>query len=144
MVNRSTSVVPAVLGNTVAIKGEITGSEDLVINGVVQGSVALGGYIVTVGPEGRVTADIYASEVEIEGTVEGDIVSEERITIRSNGVVDGNIKAPRIVLEEGCQFKGSVAMDSPAARDSYSSGIVDIDTGNVEQTPGAYVIKKLE
>ena len=130
---RSTAVTgrsgssPAILGNTVAIKGEISGNEDLVINGQIEGSVTLGGYVVTVGPEGRVTADVFASEVEVEGAIEGDIVAEEKITIRAEGKVIGNIKAPRVVLEEGCQFKGSVAMDT-TARDSYSSGIVDIET----------------
>ncbi len=133
---------PALLGNTVSIKGEITGSEDLVINGVVQGSVALGGFIVTIGTEGRVTADLYASEVEVEGSVEGDIVAEDKITIRSNGIVTGNIKAPRVVLEEGCQFKGSVAMDTEAARDSYSSGIVDIETEPTTDTPSSFIVNK--
>lgn len=136
------STSPAVLGNTVSIKGEITGSEDLIINGVVQGSVALGGFIVTIGTEGRVTADLYASEVEVEGSVEGDIVADDKITIRANGVVSGNIKAPRIVLEEGCQFKGSVAMDSDSTRDSYSSGIVDIDTDPAEETPSSFIVSK--
>jgi len=141
LVQRSSST-PAVLGNTVTIKGEITGSEDLVINGHVEGSVSLGGNIVTIGDEGRVIADLYASEVEVEGTVDGDIVAEDKITIRSEGTVTGNIKAPRIVLEEGCQFKGSVAMDSSANRDSYSAGIVDIDTDPVSQTPSSYIVGK--
>jgi len=141
LVNRS-STTPAVLGNTVTIKGEITGSEDLVINGHVEGSVSLGGYIVTIGSEGRVIADLYASEVEVEGSVDGDIVAEDKITIRAEGIVSGNIKAPRIVLEEGCQFKGSVAMDSDSSRDSYSSGIVDIETEPVSQTAASYIVNK--
>lgn len=99
------------IGPSIEIKGTVTGDEDLVIQGKVEGSVELGAHELTVGESGRVKADITARTVRIDGEVAGDIRGNEKVVISKSGNVRGNIIAPRMTLEDGAIFKGSIDMD---------------------------------
>jgi cytoskeletal protein CcmA (bactofilin family) len=101
----------AVIGPRIKINGDVSGEENLVIEGHVSGSVMLKEYRVDVGPSGEVKADIHAKVVKIDGIVEGDVEASEIATISRTGNVRGNIKAPRMTLEDGAKFKGSIDMD---------------------------------
>lgn len=102
----------ALIGALITIKGEMTGEEDLVIHGHVEGKITLKKHRVTVGKKGKVKADIYGKIISIEGELQGNLFGEERIVIRQSGVVNGNLIAPRVTLEDGAKFKGSIDMDS--------------------------------
>ena len=101
----------AVIGPRIRIKGDVTGDENLLIEGRVDGKVSLGEYRVDVGPAGQVYADIEAKVVKVDGEVQGDITGSEKVIISRSGNVRGNIKAPRMTLEDGAKFKGSIDMD---------------------------------
>jgi cytoskeletal protein CcmA (bactofilin family) len=105
------------IGPTIEIKGTVSGDEDLVIEGKVEGSVELGSHQVTVGQSGKVNADIQAKVVNIDGEVSGDLTGAEKVVISKSGKVRGNIVAPRVTLEDGAIFKGSIDMD-PGEADS--------------------------
>lgn len=104
----------AVIGSSIRIRGEVSGDEDLVIQGRVDGSVDLDQNTVTVGPDGEVTADITGRTITVEGRVEGDLTAEEQIVLRSSARVEGDIRAPRVVLEDGAHFRGGVQMGDAA------------------------------
>lgn len=115
---KQTSGRMAVIGPRIKINGDISGEENLSIEGQVEGSVKLRDYRVDVGPAGIVKANIDAKVVKIDGTVEGDIVAGEMATISRSGNVKGNITAPRMTLEDGAKFKGAIDMnpgDAPKA-----------------------------
>ncbi|MFK8050189.1 MAG: polymer-forming cytoskeletal protein [Halioglobus sp.] len=99
------------IGSSIVIKGTVTGDEDLTIEGKVEGTIDLKSNVVSVGPSGRVKADISAKIVNIEGEVAGDISGNEKVVISKSGNVKGNIVAPRVTLEDGAIFKGSIDMD---------------------------------
>ncbi|TXS92706.1 polymer-forming cytoskeletal protein [Parahaliea maris] len=99
------------IGPSIKIKGEVTGDEDLVIRGSVDGTIDLSSHEVTVGESGKVKADIKARTVIINGEVTGDITGGEKVIIAKTGHVRGNIIAPRMTLEDGAVFKGSIDMD---------------------------------
>lgn len=101
----------AVIGETIKIKGEVSGEENLLIEGNVVGSVALKGHDLTIGQKGAVEADLAAKTVKVEGQVTGDIKGEEKVVITQTGRVRGNITAPRVTLEDGAKFKGAIDMD---------------------------------
>ena len=108
----------AVIGPRIKINGDVSGEENLVIEGQVEGSIHLKQYRVDVGPSGIVKANIDAKIVKIDGTVEGDIEASEMATISRTGNVRGNITAPRMTLEDGAKFKGSIDMDPGDAPES--------------------------
>lgn len=99
------------IGPSIEIKGTVTGDEDLLIQGKVEGSIDLGAHEVTVGESGKVNADITARTVRIDGEVAGDVRGNEKVLISKTGNVRGNIIAPRMTLEDGAIFKGSIDMD---------------------------------
>lgn len=99
------------IGQSIKIKGEITGSEDLVIRGTVEGTVDLTDHEATVGETGKVKADIKGKTVTINGEVTGDVSGGEKVIISKTGRVRGNIVSPRVMLEDGAVFKGSIDMD---------------------------------
>ena len=105
------------IGPSIKIKGEVTGEEDLLIQGKVEGTITLKDQELSVGESGRVTADISARVIKIEGEVTGDTAGSEKVVIARSGNVRGNIVAPRVTLEDGAIFKGSIDMDpgEPAA-----------------------------
>jgi cytoskeletal protein CcmA (bactofilin family) len=100
----------AFIGPTILIKGDLTGEEDLLIEGQLEGKVELRRNSVTVGKNGRIKADIYGKIIVIEGNVEGNLYGEEQLIVRQSGTIRGNIVAPRVALEDGCNFKGSIDM----------------------------------
>ena len=100
----------AAIGPSIVVRGDITGEEDLLIQGRGEGSLDLPKNDLTVGPDGKVKADLKALKIEVQGEVTGDMNGTDRIVIRRSGTVEGNIVAPRVVLEDGCRFKGSIDM----------------------------------
>lgn len=108
----------ATIGRSITIRGEVEGDEDLLIQGRVDGSVDLKDQSVTVGREGRVKANITGRVVAVEGEVEGDLRANEQVVLRSSARVQGDITAPRVVLEDGANFRGLVDM-----ADSSQSGV---------------------
>lgn len=113
----------ATIGPSIFIKGDLTGEEDLVVEGRVEGKVDLKQNNVTVGKNGRVKADIFGRVVTIEGEVDGNVFAREQAILRQSGAIRGNITAPRVILEDGSRFKGSIDMEPPkenASAGSYS------------------------
>ncbi len=100
----------ATIGSSITIRGDVTGDEDLLIQGRVDGSIDLKQHSVTVGQEGQVKADISGRVIAIEGRVEGNLKAEEQVILRSSAYVQGDIVAPRVVLENGARFRGGVDM----------------------------------
>jgi cytoskeletal protein CcmA (bactofilin family) len=101
----------AVIGRSIQINGDLRGGEDLRIEGDVTGTVELKNSALTIGKEGRVKADVYARSIAVDGETKGDLYAAERVTIHVNARVQGNIIAPKISIEEGAHFKGSIEMD---------------------------------
>jgi len=101
----------AVIGPSITIKGDVTGEEDLVIQGRVDGKVDLAQHHVTVGANGRIKANVLGHSVTVEGSVEGDVHAEEQIVIRKAANVRGNLAAPRVTIEDGATFQGSIDME---------------------------------
>jgi cytoskeletal protein CcmA (bactofilin family) len=113
----------ATIGPSIFIKGDLTGDEDLVIEGRVEGKVDLQQNNVTIGRNGRVKADVYGQTVIVEGEVDGNVFAGEQAILRQAGAIRGNITAPRVVLEDGSRFKGSIDMESPKdSGRSHASG----------------------
>jgi len=104
----------AVIGRSIQINGDLRGGEDLRIEGDVTGTVELKNSALTIGKEGRVKADVYARSIAVDGETKGDLYAAERVSVHVNARVQGNIIAPKVSIEEGAHFKGSIEMD-PAA-----------------------------
>lgn len=123
---RATSAAPvAVIGPSLVVRGEVTGDEDVLVRGRVEGAINLPQNRVVVGHDGRVFANIHAAEVEINGYVEGDIRGDEHVAVHETGDVVGNISAPRVSLEDGARFRGAIDMDvKPEARKGVAKPIV--------------------
>jgi cytoskeletal protein CcmA (bactofilin family) len=98
----------AVIGPNMLVIGKVESSEDLYIDGEVRGTLQADNCRLTIGPNGRATAGARAREVDIQGRVEGDVVTDEKIAIRKGGQLVGDIKAAGIVIEDGAYFKGSI------------------------------------
>lgn len=107
----SATKTSAVIGTKIQIKGNIIGDENLIIEGKVDGTVEVRSKDLTIGQSGQVNANVTARIVKIDGTVKGDITGLEKVTISKTGKVQGNIVAPRVTLEDGAKFKGSIDMD---------------------------------
>src|SRR4051812_28560006 len=102
------------IGKSVVIKGELNGSEDLTIEGQVEGTIQLRDHILTIGPNGKIKAQIFAKAVIVLGAVTGNVTASEKVDIRDNGSVDGDIISPRVAIAEGAHFRGSVDMQRKA------------------------------
>ena len=102
----------AVIGPSITVKGDVSGDENLVIQGRVEGTVSLPQHNVTIGSTGKVTADIRGNMVIVEGQVNGDIRAQEQIILRHTAKVEGSISAPRVALEDGAVFRGGIEMDA--------------------------------
>jgi cytoskeletal protein CcmA (bactofilin family) len=94
------------IGKSVSIKGEVSGSEDLYVDGQLEGSVKLDGNSLTIGPNGRVHANVVAKNVTVGGQLDGNILASERTEMRKSAVVNGDVQTRRIAIEEGAYFKG--------------------------------------
>jgi cytoskeletal protein CcmA (bactofilin family) len=111
----------AVIGASIHIDGDVRGEEDLLIEGEVNGTVQLKNNSLTIGPQGKVRADVYAHSVYVDGYLEGDLYGSERVHIRKSAQVRGNVTSPRVSLEDGAKFKGSIEMDPQAVQASGAS-----------------------
>lgn len=105
----------AVIGRSIRINGDLHGNEDVRVEGDVTGIIKLKKHTLTIGAEGKIHADVYAKAVTVDGLMEGDMYGSERISIRKSAQVRGNITAPRVILEDGARFKGSIEMDPKVA-----------------------------
>ncbi len=112
----------AAIGSSILVKGDLSGEEHLLIQGRVEGQITLNGNNLTVGSRGRVKADIHAKVISIEGEVRGNLFGEEKIVIRKTGNVKGNLVAPRVSLEDGATFKGSIDMGVKPAQENPVGG----------------------
>src|SRR6195256_4225204 len=98
------------IGKSVVIKGELNGSEDLTIEGHVEGTIQLKEHVLTIGPNGRIKAQVFAKSVIVLGEVQGNVSASDKVDIRDNGSVEGDIVSPRVAIAEGAHFRGSVDM----------------------------------
>jgi len=118
------------IGKSVVIKGELNGSEDLTIEGQVEGTIQLKDHILTIGPNGKIKAQIFAKAVIVLGSVNGNVSASEKVDIRDNGSVDGDIISPRVAIAEGAHFRGSVDMQR-------KGGAADAPKAAAGETPKA-------
>jgi len=112
----SAPIEQATIGRTLVIKGEITGAEALYIDGRIEGKITLSENRVTIGRNGTVQADINAREIVVMGKVTGNLDCSDRVDIRSEGVVNGNVSTVRIIVEDGAVLKGGVEVKSAGNR----------------------------
>ena len=106
----------ASIGKGLFIKGEISGSESLIIDGKVEGSINLPGNRVTVGRNGQVAANVTAREIVVLGKIRGNVVASDRVDIRAEGALTGDVTAARISIEDGAFFKGGIDIRKPDAK----------------------------
>ncbi len=124
--SESMPAAKAVIGPKIRFKGELVGEEDLLVQGKVEGTIDLKGHNLTIGEQGILHANATAKTITIEGKVEGDLHGEERIAIKASSNVQGNIKAERVVLEDGAKFRGSIDMDMDSKpKSSYSAPLTE-------------------
>ncbi|MEP7353360.1 MAG: polymer-forming cytoskeletal protein [Acidobacteriota bacterium] len=105
----------AIIGKSVEIKGQIFSREDLTIDGLVEGTVELQEHRLTIGPNGKVSATVKARELVVLGTIQGDVETTDKIDIRKDARLIGDIKTARIVIEDGAYFKGNIDIVRPPA-----------------------------
>ena len=117
------------LGSNLRVKGDITGSEDLLIDGSVEGLIQLDERKLTVGATAKVTADITTRDVVVYGYVKGNVRARGRIEIKKNGCVIGNLTTAQIMIEDGADFKGSIEIDRGSEREAVSSRAVAAGAG---------------
>jgi cytoskeletal protein CcmA (bactofilin family) len=106
------------IGTSVMIKGELSGSEDLYIDGTVEGTIQLQGNDLMIGPNGHVHADVNAKGVVVQGKLEGNIRTSDRVEMRKSAIIMGDIVTQRIAIEDGAYFKGKVEIQKEAAKPS--------------------------
>jgi cytoskeletal protein CcmA (bactofilin family) len=104
------------IGKSVVIKGELNGSEDLTIEGQVEGKIELRQNVLTIGANGKIKAQVFAKSVIILGEVTGNVSASDKVDIRDNGSVDGDIAAPRVAIAEGAHFRGSIDMQKSGGK----------------------------
>ncbi len=109
------------IGKSIAIKGDLTGNEDLVVEGKVEGKIALPDNELTVGNNGDVSADVHAKSVIVIGKVSGNVSATEKIEVQASGSVDGDVRAPRLIIQEGAVLNGSVEMTKGSGPGSTAS-----------------------
>jgi len=96
------------IGKSVIIKGELSGSEDLFLDGEVEGNIDLRNHNLVIGPNGRVRANVHAKDVTVHGKVDGNITGVEKVELKKSAVLNGDVNTVRIVIEDGAFFKGSI------------------------------------
>jgi len=102
------------IGKSVVIKGELNGRGPVTIEGHVEGTIQLKDHVLTIGPNGRIKAQVFAKAVIVLGEVTGNVTATDKVDIRDNGSVDGDIVSPRVAIAEGAHFRGSVDMQRKA------------------------------
>ena len=124
----------ATIGKSLVVKGEVTGSESLYIDGKVEGAINLPGNRVTVGRNGQVAANITAREIVVLGKVRGNVTASDRVDIRSEGSLTGDVTAQRISIEDGAFFKGGIDIQKPG-KDASKPNSVAAATETAKPTP---------
>src|SRR3954462_6642004 len=127
------------IGKSVVIKGELNGSEDLTIEGQVEGKIELRQNVLTIGANARIKAQVFAKSVIILCEVTGNVSASEKVDIRDNGSVDGDIAAPRVAIAEGAHFRGSIDMQKGGASKSETKAPAATAStqSSAQQTPAA-------
>ena len=123
------------IGKSVIIKGELNGSEDLTIEGHVEGTIQLRDHVLTIGPNGKIKAQVFAKAVIVLGEVTGNVTASDKVDIRDNGSVDGDIISPRVAIAEGAHFRGSVDMQRKGGQPSQGKG----DSAQVQRSGSSTV-----
>jgi len=108
------------IGKSVIVKGDLTGSEDLYVDGQVEGSINLQGNSLTVGPNGQIRANVSAKTVIVQGKLEGNIHATERVDFRKSAIAVGDVITQRVAIEEGAYFKGKVDIGKAEAQATRS------------------------
>jgi cytoskeletal protein CcmA (bactofilin family) len=103
------------IGKSVVIKGELSGSEDLTIEGQVEGKIELRQNILTIGPNAKIKAQVFAKAVVVQGEIHGNVTATDKVDIRDAGSVDGDISSPRVAIADGAHFRGSIDMQRQGA-----------------------------
>jgi cytoskeletal protein CcmA (bactofilin family) len=123
------------IGKSVVIKGELSGSEDLTIEGQVDGKIELRQNVLTIGPNGKIKAQVFAKSVVILGEVTGNVTASEKVDIRDNGSVDGDIAAPRVAIAEGAHFRGSIDMQRAGGKSGKVEPKADVKPAAAASQP---------
>jgi len=111
----------ASIGKSIIINGELTGSEDLTIEGKVDGKIELKDHVLTVGANGRIKAQISAKSIVVLGQVTGNLTATEKVDIKENGSVEGDVVSPRVAIADGSHFKGSIDMQKKEQSTSHGT-----------------------
>lgn len=119
------------IGQSVEIRGTLTGNEDLTIEGMVDGKILVKDHALTIGANGRITAEVHAKTVIVVGQIVGNITADDKVEIAPSGSVQGDIRAPRVSISDGAKFKGSIDMDRKGSSASTSPARI----GSVSSTP---------
>jgi cytoskeletal protein CcmA (bactofilin family) len=122
------------IGKSVVIKGELNGSEDLTIEGHVEGKIELKDHVLTIGPNGKIKAQVFAKAVIVLGEMNGNVTASEKVDIRDGGSVDGDIISPRVAIAEGAHFRGSVDMQRKGAAPAAAVSVKDAPKPAVTQS----------
>ena len=123
------------IGKLVSVKGELSGREDLFVDGEVEGSIDLTGHLLTVGPNGRIRANIQAQSVVVFGRIEGNVRGSERVELRKSAIVSGDILTQRIVIEDGAFLKGGIDIQKPESRREYAAAAPSSSSYVVASSP---------
>jgi len=124
------------IGKSVVIKGELNGSEDLTVEGQVEGKIELKDHVLTIGPNGKIKAQVFAKALIVLGEVHGNVTATDKVEIRDGGSVDGDIVSPRVAIADGAHFRGSVDMQRrPGAAQAKEQSRPAAQTASQTPTP---------
>jgi cytoskeletal protein CcmA (bactofilin family) len=129
------------IGKSVVIKGELSGSEDLTIEGQVEGKIELRQNVLTIGPNGKIKAQVFAKAVIVLGEVVGNVTASEKVDIRDNGSVDGDLVSPRVAIAEGAHFRGSIDMQRQGATPTGQGADVKTEVKPAQPVPAGQPVK---
>ncbi|MBI3665678.1 MAG: polymer-forming cytoskeletal protein [Acidobacteria bacterium] len=122
------------IGKSVLVKGEIAASEDLYVDGEVRGAIDLRDYSLTVGPNGKVEANVTAREIVVYGSLNGNVAASEKIEIRKTGSILGDLSTARIIIEDGAYFKGSIDIMKPGQKQEAAKPISSVTKPGPQHT----------
>lgn len=127
----------ALIGKSVVVKGELEGSEDLTIEGQVEGKIELRDHTLTIGHGGRIKAQVFAKSVVVCGELVGNINASENVEIRDSGTVDGDVVSPRVAIADGAHFRGSIDMQRKGAAPAKGAAAA-LEAATPWKTPPSY------
>jgi len=124
------------IGKSISIQGDLTGNEDLVVEGKVKGRIELPNNQLTIGEGGNVHAELNAKTIIIVGQVSGNVNASERLEIQANGVVNGDVRSPKLIVQEGAVINGGVEMTKGSAQAAAKPGQKPLKTEQPQQKAG--------